>query len=350
MHGFRSDNNAGLCPEAVRAILDANDGHRFAYGDDVYTQEAVGRIRDIFGDGTAAWFVATGTAANTLAIASMTRPWERVLCHVHSHYNDDESTAPERITQCRTVQIRTEAAKLQPSDVEEAGQVRGGDVHEPQPGVVTVSNPTEFGCVYTPSEMRALCDVAHGAGYRVHVDGARFANAVAALGCDPREIAGDAGVDALSFGGTKNGLACGEAVLFFPQGDGRVFEAATEAFPFHRKSTGHLLSKHRFVSAPFAATLRDGVWLRHATHANAMASRLAEGLVGLGYQLRFPAEANAVFVILSPPVDAAMRDRGYTWYPFGDPGWNMFRIMCSFDTQQEHVDAILADAQAIAAR
>ena len=215
---------------------------------------------------------------------------------------------------------------------------------------MTISNPTEFGCVYTPNEMRALCEVAHAAGYRVHVDGARFANAVAALGCDPRAIAGDAGVDALSFGGTKNGLACGEAVLFFPQGDGRVFEATTEAFPFHRKSTGHLLSKHRFVSAPFAATLRDGVWLRHATHANAMASRLAEGLVGLGYQLRFPAEANAVFVILSPPVDAAMRDRGYTWYPFGDPGWNMFRIMCSFDTQQEHVDAILADAQAIAAR
>ncbi len=121
MHGFRSDNNAGLCPEAVRAIVEANDGHRFAYGDDAYTEDAVARICDIFGDGTAAWFVATGTAANTLAIASLTRPWERVLCHVHSHYNDDESTAPERITQCRTVQIRTEAAKLQPSDVAEAG-------------------------------------------------------------------------------------------------------------------------------------------------------------------------------------------------------------------------------------
>ena len=149
MHGFRSDNNAGLCPEAAQAILDANDGHRFAYGDDDFTQEAVGLIREIFGEGTSAWFVATGTAANTLAIAALTRPWERVLCHVHSHYSDDESTAPERITQCRTVQIHTDAAKLEPSDLEKAGQVRGGDVHEPQPGVVTLSNPTEFGCVYT---------------------------------------------------------------------------------------------------------------------------------------------------------------------------------------------------------
>ncbi len=350
MRGFRSDNNAGLCPEALQAIIDANDGHCFAYGDDDYTRQARDEIGRVFGDRTAAWFVATGTAANTLAIASLTQPWERVLCHVHSHYNDDESTAPERITHCRTVQIRTAAGKLGPQDIEQAGQVRGGDVHEPQPGVVTVSNPTEFGMVYSPQDMTALCEVAHATGYRVHVDGARFANAVAALGCDPRALAGDAGVDALSLGGTKNGLACGEAVLFFPQGDGRTFEAATRAFAFHRKSTGHLISKHRFVTAPFAAILRDDVWLRHAAHANTMAARLSGGLVNLGYPLKYPTEANAVFVVLDRRIDAQLRALGYAWYPFGDPAWNMFRIMCSFDTRPDQVDTLIADAGAVVAR
>jgi threonine aldolase len=350
VRGFRSDNNAGLCPEALQAIIDANDGHRFAYGDDDYTRQAQDEIRRIFGDPTAGWFVATGTAANTLAIASLTQPWERVLCHVHSHYNDDESTAPERITHCRTVQIQTDAGKLRPQDIERAGHVRGGDVHEPQPGVVTVSNPTEFGMVYTPEEMTALCEVAHASGYRLHVDGARFANAVAALGCDPRALSGDAGVDAMSFGGTKNGLACGEAVLFFPQGDGRIFETATRAFAFHRKSTGHLISKHRFVTAPFAATLRDGVWLRHAAHANSMAANLSAGLAKLGYPLKYPTEANAVFAVLDRETDTQLRARGYAWYPFGDPAWSMFRIMCSFDTRPQQVAALIADAGAIVAR
>ncbi len=198
--------------------------------------------------------------------------------------------------------------------------------------------------------MRALCEVAHAAGYRVHVDGARFANAVAALGCEPRALAGDAGVEAMSFGGTKNGLACGEAVLFFPQGDGRTFETATRAFAFHRKSTGHLISKHRFVTAPFAAILRDEVWLRYAAHANTMAARLSGGLVNLGYPLKYPTEANAVFVVLDRQIDAQLRARGYDWYPFGDPAWNMFRIMCSFDTRPDQVDTLIADAGAVVAR
>ena len=347
---FRSDNNAGLCPEALGAIVQANDGHCIAYGDDEHTAVAVAEFRRIFGSRTGAWFVATGTAANTLAIASLTEPWQQVLCHVHSHYNDDESTAPERITHCRTIQVRTESSKLQPSDIAGIGVHMRGDVHQPQPGVVTVSNPTEFGTVYTPAELTALCETAHEAGYRMHVDGARFANAVAALGCHPRELSVEAGVDALSFGGTKNGLAFGEAVLLFAQGDGKAFEAATAAFPFHRKSTGHLLSKHRFVSAPFAATLRDDTWLRHAGHANRMASMLAEGLRRLGYHLRFPAEANAVFVTLPPQTDSALRDRGHAYYPFGDPAWKLFRLMCSFDTPPEQIEAFLADAQALAAR
>ena len=346
MHGFCSDNNAGLCPEALRAIIDANDGHRSAYGDDEYTAAAVGELRTIFGDETGAWFVATGTAANTLAIASLTQPWQEVLCHVHSHYNEDESTAPERIAHCRTVQVRTESSKLEPADIERFGREGPGDVHQTQPGVVTISNPTELGTVYTPAEVEALCRVAHDRGYRVHVDGARFANAVASLGCEPRALSVDAGVDGLSFGGTKNGLACGEAVLFFRQGDGLAFAAATVAFAFHRKSTGHLLSKHRFVSAPFAAVLADGSWLRRAAAANQAAARLGRGLEELGYRLRFPVEANGVFVELSPQIDRALRERGYDYYRFGDPAWDLFRFMCSFDTQPAQVDAFLADAEA----
>ncbi|MHC4274320.1 MAG: threonine aldolase family protein [Planctomycetota bacterium] len=347
MPSFRSDNNAGLCPEALQALIDASTGQCIAYGDDEHTAAAVAAFRGIFGDAASVWLVVTGTAANTLAIASLTDPWQQVLCHVHSHYNDDESTAPERITHCRTVQIRTDSSKLEPSDIERAGITLRGDVHQPQPGVVSISNPTEFGTVYTPAETAALCETAHAAGFRVHVDGARFANAVAAVGCDPKELSVDAGVDALCFGGTKNGLACSEAVLFFPQGDGRVFEAAAAAFPFHRKSTGHLLSKQRFMSAPFAATLRDGIWLRHAAHANAMAARLSEGLREAGYQLRFPTDANAVFVTLPPVVDKALRDRGYAYYAFGEPGWNLFRLMCSFDTQPAQIDAAVAEARAV---
>ncbi|MHC4415823.1 MAG: threonine aldolase family protein [Planctomycetota bacterium] len=350
MQTLRSDNNAGLCPEALQAIVDASEGHHVAYGDDAYTAAAVDEFRRIFGDRTSVWFVSTGTAANTLAMAALTRPWQQVLCHLHSHYNDDESTAPERITHCRTIQVRTDSSKLEPADVARVGVNTRGDVHQPQPGVVAVSNPTEFGTVYTPAELEALCEAAHAAGYQVHVDGARFANAVAALDCDPRALSVDAGVDALSFGGTKNGLAYGEAVLFFPQADGRAFEEAAATFAFHRKSTGHLLSKHRFISAPFAATLRDGTWLRHAAHANRAAARLAEGLRESGYHLRFPAEANAVFVTLPPEADRALRDRGHAYYPFGDRAWNLFRLMCSFDTPAAQIDAFLADARAVVAR
>lgn len=360
MRTFRSDNNAGLCPEAMQAIQDANDhSHVMGYGDDAWSARAVDAFKAIFGEDTGVFFVATGTAANTLAIASLTQPWEQVLCHAHSHYNDDESTAPERLTHCRTVQIHpgnggdggdagaggNRGSKIMPEDLARAASKSRGDVHQAQPGVLTISNTTEFGTVYSPAEVQALCVMAHDAGYRVHMDGARFANAVAALGCDPRELTVDAGLDALSFGGTKNGLAFGEAVLFFPQGDGAVRRRACETFPFHRKGTGHLLSKHRFVSAPFAATLADSTWLRHASHANAMAKRLGEGLAAMGLTPRFAVEANAVFVTLPDRVDRALRAAGHGYYGFGEPEWNLSRLMCSFNTDAADVDALLEDAR-----
>jgi threonine aldolase len=345
MPGFRSDNNAGLCPEALEALVAANDGsHQLGYGDDDFTARAVEAFRGVFGPDADVTFVATGTAANVLAIASLSEPWQQVICHRHSHYNDDESTAPERLTHCRTVAVGTTPDKVVPDDIARVAENTRGDVHEPQPGVVTVSNPTEFGTVYTPEEMKALGDAARASGYRLHVDGARFANAVAGLGCDPRALTRDAGVDALSFGGTKNGLAFGEAIVLFPRDDDDgALARARATLPFHRKGSGHLLSKHRFVSAPFAAMLSGGAWLAHARHANEMAARLGAGFAARGVDPAFPVEANGVFVRLDEGLDAALRAAGHGYYPFGDHADRLFRFMCSYDTKPEHVDALLDD-------
>jgi threonine aldolase len=345
MRSFRSDNNAGVTPEALRAIAQAADqGHQRAYGDDECTARAVNAFESLFGPDIAVFFVATGTAANTLAIAALTEPWQQVVCHEHSHVNDDESTAPERIAHCRVSPVRVGIRKLTAEDVRAAAQPTRGDVHQPQPGVVTISNATEFGEVYTPAELRAICDVAHAAGYRVHIDGARFANALASIGCEPRELAGDCGVDALSFGGTKAGLALGEAIVFFRQGSGEDFERAVRTLPFHRKATGHLLSKHRFVSGPFAATIEEGSWLRHARHANAMAARLAEGLGRLGFHMPLKAQSNAVFVRLEASQRAHLEKSGHGFYPFGPTSENLYRLMCTFDTTEADVEGLLGDA------
>ncbi len=360
MRTFRSDNNAGMTPEAMRAIADANGGHAVGYGDDEITTQAVAAFKKLFGPSCSVFFVATGTGANTLAVASLTEPWQRVLCHVHSHWNDDESTAPERITHCRTAPLHPssgDGSKLTLGDIERAGAQGRGDVHQPGPGVLTISNSTEFGTVYTPDEMTDLCNAAHKYGYRVHVDGSRFANAVASIikktgesdaGKVCRALTIEAGVDALSFGGTKNGLAMGEAIVFFSQGDGAAYKRATMSLPHHRKGTGHLLSKHRFVSAPFAHTLKDGSWLRHATHANDMAYRLSEGMRNVGATVRFPTEANGVFVELAKRTHDMLVSRGHRYYPFGDVSWNVYRFMCSFDTEMEEIETLIKDV--IAAR
>lgn len=359
MATFRSDNNAGVCPEALDAINDAALGSAVGYGDDEHTTQAVAAFRALFGESTEAFFVATGTAANTLAIAAMSRPWQRLLCYEQSHLNDDESTAPERFTGCRLTTVapaKEWSSKLTPEDLKRAGGATRGDVHQPQPGVFSFSNVTELGEVYSEDETKALCETAHTLGYRVHVDGARFANAVAARaqasGRSPEETARalsiDAGVDALSFGGTKNGLALGEAVLFFPQGDGAVAQSAAHDFPFLRKSAGHLLSKHRYVSAPFARTLGDGSWFQHAAHANAMGQKLARGAQELGYELAFPADASAIFIRLTPVQNEALAARGHGYYPFGPKSWNVYRLMCAFDTREEDVNALLSDLAQIA--
>lgn len=343
---FRSDNNAGMCPEAVEAVLEANDGaHRSGYGDDDFTQAAEAAFAKIFGDDIRVYFVATGTAGNCLALASLLRPWQTILTHRHGHLNDDESTAPERFTQCRLKEVGEHPTKVVPADIDRFVAGLRGDVHQPAPGALTFSNASELGAVYTPGEVFALCRVAHRGGMVVHMDGARFANAVASLGCDPKDLTTRAGLDALTFGGTKNGLALGEAVVFFRQGDGTVFERAVAEFEHHRKASGHLLSKHRFLVAPFVRTLADAIWLNHASHANRMARRLAEGLSGLGLRPAYPVQANGVFVALPPEVDAHLHQKGHGYYPFGDADAGLSRLMCSFDTQPEEVDALVDDVR-----
>lgn len=350
MTNLRSDNNAGLIPEALAAIVDASRGDAVAYGDDEATARAVAAFRARFGPDTAVFFVATGTAANTLAVAALTEPWQRVLGHRYSHYCEDESTAPERVACCRTVAVDpgVDPTRLRPEDL--LPHLRGHrDVHSPAPGVLTISNPTEFGTVYSPVDTATLAELAHAHGYRVHVDGARFSQAVAQVvathglseeaAC--RALTIDAGVDALSFGGTKAGLAFGEAILFFA-GRSSAAARAAERLPYLRKSTGHLLSKHRFVSAPFERALAGGAYVRHATVAARRAERLAEGLRARGLEPAFPRESNVVFVDIWPELDVRLRAHGHTYYPFETPLGPRARLMCSFATSDEQVDEFLA--------
>lgn len=339
---FVSDNASGLCPEALEAFVAAHGGRAAPYGADEETAGAVRAFGEVFDAAVEVFFVATGTAANTLAIASLTRPWQRILCEEFAHLATDESTAPERITGCRLTTVPAGGRKLSPDDLEQReAALSDRGVHSVAPGVVSISNATELGEVYTPAEVAALAETAHGLGYRLHVDGARFANAVAALDCAPRELTVDAGVDAMSFGGTKNGLAMGEAVVLFP---GPAQHEAAALLPALRKSHGHLLSKHRYVAAPFAAVLADGAWLRHAAHANAMARRLSEGLAALGSPPGVPTEANGVFVGLEAGVEERLRAAGWLFHHLGHPRWGLARFMASFDTEAERVDELLADA------
>lgn len=347
MRSFRSDNNSGLCREAAEAIAElvqAGD-HEIGYGDGRHTDAARSEFRRLFGERTEAFFVPTGTAANGIAIGALTRPWQKVICHVTSHWWTDESTAPEALTGCRSVAIGTPGMKLTADELSAALEDGRGSVHEPAPGVVTITNPTESGQVYTPDEIAELASRARAKGYRVHLDGARFGNAVARLGCSPRALTVDAGVDVLSFGAAKNGLALGEAIVFFPREDDDDVARAAAETPFRIKASGHLVSKMRFLTAPLAAVLRGDAWIRHAAHANAMAARLAAGLSELGISPLFPVEANTVFVVLPPAVDEAARAAGHGYYAVGPAALGLVRLVASFDTTEEDVDGFLAIAR-----
>ncbi|MEO5958300.1 MAG: low specificity L-threonine aldolase [Opitutaceae bacterium] len=337
---FASDNTAGICPEALAALAEANSGRVPSYGDDAATAQAKKLFRDLFETDCEVFFVFNGTAANALALAAICQRHHGILCHALSHAETDECGAPEFFTGgSKVIPIDGPQAKLQPADLEPALH-RGHGVHFPKLRALSLTQSTELGTVYTADELRALCDFAHAHAFSVHLDGARFANAAATLGDRGHSVANitwRAGIDVLCLGGTKNGLLGTEAVVFFNRSLAREFE-------YRVKQSGQLASKMRFASAQWTAMLCDGAWLRYAAHANRQALKLAAGLRTLGFSLVVPTEANGVFVELPPRVVASLQGRGWQFYKFvGDHG---YRLMCSWATQDGDVATFLADARA----
>jgi threonine aldolase len=337
MHDFASDNHAGAHREVLEAIAAANDGHTDSYGGDPWTRRAEAVMREHFGADARAFFVFNGTGANVSAIDALTGPFEGVICTETAHMNVDECGAPERIAGTKLLTVATEHGKLSPDDIARWESSRG-DEHQVQARLVSITQASELGTVYTVDETRAIADAAHQLEMLVHVDGARLANAAAALGATLAELTTGAGVDAVSFGGTKNGLVFGEAVIFCrPELGGD--------FLFTRKQLGQLASKMRFVSAQFEALLSGDLWLRGARHANEMAGRLAAAVDAIeGVEITHPVEANAVFARLPrAAIDRLLAELPgqhpfYVW----DAARDEVRWMCAWDTSEADVDAFAA--------
>jgi threonine aldolase len=337
---FASDTNAGICPEAWAALVEANAGHLPAYGDDRLTARACDALRTLFETDCEVFFVASGTAANALALASLCQSYHAIVCHELAHIETDECGAPEFFSNGTKLLLAAgENGKLTPAAVETIVHKRT-DVHYPHPRVVSITQATEVGTVYQSAELEALGETCRRLQLKFHMDGARFANAVATLGVAPKEITWQAGVDVLTFGGAKNGLALGDAVVFFDR-------TLAEGFAYRCKQAGHLLSKLRFVAAPWVGLLESGAWLRNADHANHMAQLLADELQEIpGVEVMFPREANSVFVRLDPTHRDALWARGWKFYDFIGAGGA--RLMCSWDTTEDDVRAIAADLREIA--
>jgi threonine aldolase len=340
---FASDNNAGMCPAAMEKFLQANAaGHAAGYGDDVWTGHAKERIRALFGTDCDVFFVFSGTAANALALAQLCRPYHSVIAHAFAHVETDEAGAPEFFTGgAKLMTADTPLGKLTPEAVE-ALSTRFTGPHQVKPAVLSLTQATELGTVYTPDELGALVTVARRHGLKVHMDGARFANAVARFGCHPGTISWRAGIDILCFGGVKNGLAVGECIVFFDR-------ACAEEFLWRIKQAGQLNSKMRLVAAAWLGLLDGDVWLSNARHANAMADRLAAKIKLLpGVKIMAPVEANAVFAEIAPSVQLALREKGWRFYTF--LGATGCRLMCAWDTEAATVDRFAADmAEAVGA-
>src|SRR5438876_6596952 len=305
---FASDNYAGICPEALAAMAQANEGHEVSYGNDTWTAKASDLIREVLETKCEVFFVFNGTAANSLSLASMCQSYHSIVCHELAHVEMDECGAPEFFSNGTKVLLLPGAAgKIDPAGIERLVKKRT-DIHYPKPRAVSLTQATELGTVYSADEIKAIWAKAKSFGLKIHMDGARFANAVASMGVAPKEITWQAGVDVLCFGGTKNGIAVGDAVVFFN------LELARE-FDYRCKQAGQLASKMRFLAAPWVGMLQDGAWLRHARHANEMARRLDAAIRGLtGAKIQFPCQTNSVFVRLPEAVIAAMHQRGWKFY------------------------------------
>jgi len=335
---FASDNVTGAAPEILAALTAANEGVVMPYGNDPVTKRLEAAFNALFEREVVSFPLATGSAANALALATMTPPYGAIYCHPASHINTDECGAPEFYSGgAKLIPIAGENGKITTAALGEALASSGkGNVHHVQPAALSLTNETEAGTLYTVAEVKALAAMAHAHGLYVHMDGARFANAVAALGCTPAELTWRAGIDALSFGATKNGAVGAEAVVFFES-------SLADSFGYRRKRGAHLFSKMRFVSAQLEAYLKDGLWLKHARHANAMAKRLSDQLKTIpGVELLYPVEANEIFARIP---DAAIRGAfadGYFFYRWAGDTDERCRLVTAFNTKPEDVENLIA--------
>lgn len=347
---FASDNWAGAAPEILAALASANEGAAPGYGGDALTRKVEAKFAEAFERDCAVYFIATGGAANGLALSVMTPPYGMVLCHEESHVQMDECAGPEFFTGgAKLLPIAGKNGKLTADAIV---QTLKGFPHRPPHGApisaLSLTQGSECGTAYSVDELSSICAAAHEAGLAVHMDGARFSNAVAATGASPAELTWKAGVDVLCFGGTKNGCIAAEAVIFFDPEKANDFE-------FRRKRAGHLWSKMRFIAAQFDAYLEDGLWLKLAAHANAMAQRLAAGLKEIdGVGFLYPVDINELFVVFPDGVAEKLHEAGDVFYPWitpGDPAnGKAHRLICSFRTTEGEVDGFVERARKFAAR
>ena len=332
---FASDNNSGICPEAWVALEEANHGHASGYGEDQWTRKACRLIRDLFETDCDVFFIFTGSAANALGLASVCRSYHSIICHEASHVQNDECGAPEFFSGgAKVCTLTGKDGRLTPEAIT-AAVAKRRDLHFPKTGALSLTQSTELGTVYTPTQLKANCRAAKKSGLKIHMDGARFSNAIASLGVAPKDITWKAGVDMLSFGLTKNGTHAGEALVFFDKLLAREFD-------WQNKQAGQLASKMRFLTAPWIGMLQDGAWLRHANHANKMAKRLRRALSKIsGIKFLHPTQANAVFVDMPPVLVDAMHKHGWHFYTLYSD--NDARLMCSWDTTPKDIDDFVGD-------
>jgi threonine aldolase len=332
---FASDNYAGICPEAWQAMEAANKGYAVSYGDDIWTDRACSAIRDLFETHCEVFFVFNGTAANSLALSSLCKSYHSIICHEMAHIETDECGAPEFFSNGTKILLVPGADGKVDLDAVEHAVHRRTDIHYPKPRVLSITQATEAGTVYTAEEVIAAGERAKKLGLCLQMDGSRFANAVVSLGVAPKEITWKAGVDVLCFGGAKNGMALGEAVVFFNRG-------LAEEFDYRCKQAGQLASKMRFLAAPWIGMLETGTWLKYAEQANRCALLLAARLYNVpGVSLRHPCEANSVFADMPAALLDRLRGRGWKFYTFIGSG--SARFMCSWQTSEDEVEALAAD-------
>jgi threonine aldolase len=336
---FASDNYAGICPEAWQALEQANTGYATSYGDDPWTAKACDALRAFFDTDCEVFFAFNGTAANSLALASLCQSYHSVICHGMAHVETDECGASEFFSNgTKLLTVGGESGKVNLREVEHTVNKRT-DIHYPKPKVLSLTQSTELGTLYTPEELVEIHGLTKRLKLKLHMDGARFANAVAALQVHPKELTWRAGVDVLTFGGTKSGMPMGEAVVFFDR-------SLANEFDYRCKQAGQLASKMRYLSAPWLGLLKDNAMLKHAGHANACARKLSDAIAEVpGITLVHPTEANAVFVQIPEEAVAAMHKKGWVFYTFIGSGH--CRFMCSWATTDDDIKALSHDLREV---